>query len=591
MPIHDWTRRWGLAFRLRRSTRRLLVLLASLPAAVAMLGLLYMLGMTYLEEKPRSFLTSIEWASETLTTTGYGGDAHWRHPLMAIFVIAVQFTGLFLVFLIFPVYVLPYFEERFEARLPRSLPPMDGRLLFHRYGRAVDSLIEELRRLGTPFVILEQDPDLGRRLHDRGYPVVVGNLEEDAGMLRGIDRASALVTDADDHAGSTFIMMAREQGFTGPIYAFAENPLHRSPMLKIGATAVYTPSHVLAGALAARASPRISPPAEGLDALDEHLGVAEYRVHAESPLAGRTLGELHLRERLGVNLIGQWHSGAFVPARGPDIRIAPGAILLVIGARENLPRVEELAAPLRALGPIVVAGYGTVGRKVVQMLRDAGETTIVIDEQAQPDVDVVGNVLERATLEQAQVRAASALVLALSNDSAGVLAVAVIRDYAPQIRLIARVNRAASVVRLYQAGADFVLSTGQVAGQLLAHQLLGQSAPALEQRLRCVRLTPGRLVGGHPWKSGVRERSGAVVVAVERAGKAMLDLAAEFRVRPDDVVVVCGTLTSLDLYQREFKAERWRGTPGPFAVTPAPSAAAGTGGQAARETEATGLDA
>jgi Trk K+ transport system NAD-binding subunit len=554
--------RLGLGLQLRRSTRRLLALLASLPAAVVLIGGLYMLGMTYLEESPRSFLTSIEWAAETLTTTGYGGDAHWHHPLMTAFVIVVQFTGLFLVFLIFPVYVLPYFEERFEARLPHGLPPMDGRILFHRYGRAVDSLIEELRRVGSPFVILEQDPELGRRLHDRGYPVVVGSLEEDPRVLRGIDRARALITDADDHADSIFIMMAREQGFTGPIYALAENPLHRTPMLKVGATAVYTPSHVLAGALAARASSRISPRAEGLDALEEPLGMAEYRVHVESPLAGRTLGELHLRERLGVNLIGQWHSGTFVPVRGPQTRIAPGAILVVIGARDSLLRVEELAAPLRALGPIVVAGYGAVGRKVVEMLRDAGETTVVIDEQPGTGVDVVGNVLEQSTLERARVLDASSLVLALSNDSAAVLATAVIRDFAPQIRLIARVSRATSVARLYQAGADFALSMGQVAGQLLAYQLLGQSALSVEQRLHCVRLTPGALVGNHPWRSEVRERSGAAVVAVERAGKVILDLTSDFRVNADDVVIICGTGPSLDQYLREFHAAPWPGPAG-----------------------------
>ena len=38
-----------------------------------------------------------------------------------------------------------------------------------------------------------------------------------------------------------------------------------------------------------------------------------------------------------------------------------------------------MATPLRLHGPIVVAGYGAVGRKVVEMLHDAGETTIVID--------------------------------------------------------------------------------------------------------------------------------------------------------------------------------------------------------------------
>jgi len=547
-------RGWVFAAGFRRSTLRLLALLASLPAAVLLIGSLYMLGMTYLEGSPRGFWSSLEWAAETLTTTGYGADARWGHPLMALFVILVQFMGLFLVFLIFPIYVLPYFEERFEARLPRSLPTMDGRLLFHRYGRSVESLIEELRRVGTPFVILEQDVELGRRLRDRGFPVVVGQLDEDAGLLRGVERAQALVTDADDHDDSTFIMMAREQGFTGPIYALAEIPLHRTPMLKVGATAVYTPTHVLAAALAAHASPRIRPQAEGLNLLDDRIGLTEYRVHPESPLAGRSLGEIHLRELLGVNLIGQWHGGAFVPARGPDTRITPGAILVVIGARENLAKVEKLAAPISASGPIVVAGYGTVGRKVVEMLRDAGETTVVIDEQPKPGVDVVGNVLEHAALDQAKVREARTVVLALSNDSAGVFAAAVIRDFAPKIRLIARVNRAPSVARLYQAGADFALSTGQVAGQLLAYNLLGQSALSVEQRLSCVRVTPGTLVGAHPWKAGVRERSGATVVGVERGGRLLIDLPGNFRVGPDDTLVVCGSAASLDQYRLAFQA-------------------------------------
>jgi len=543
-----------LAKRIRRSTLRLLALLASLPAAVLLLGGLYVLGMTYLEHSPRELWSGLEWAAETLTTTGYGADARWHHPLMTLFVMLAQFMGLFLVFLIFPVYVLPYFEERFEARLPRALPQMDGRVLFHRYGPGVDSLIDELQRGGTPFVILEQDDQLARSLQDRDFPVVVGKLDEDVGALAGIERARALVTNADDHADATFIMMAREQGFAGPIYALAQNPLHRAPMLKVGATAVYTPAHVLAAALSARASARISPQAEGLQLLDTRVGLAEFRVHPESPLAGKGLGEIRIRERLGVSVIGQWKGGRFEPARGPDTRIAQGAILVVIGAHQNLAKVEGLAEPIRRTGPIVVAGYGAVGRKVVQMLGDAGETTIVIDDQAQPGVSVVGNVLEPATLEEAKVREASAVVLALSNDSAGVFATAVVRDYAPKVRLIARVNRAPNVARLYQAGADFALSVGQVAGQILAYHLLGEDAVSVEQRLKCVRVPAGALVGAHPWKAGVRERSGAAVVAVESGGEVFVEFADDFRVGPDDILFVCGTLESLDQYMREFRA-------------------------------------
>ena len=540
--------------KLSRPMLRLLALLAVLPAAVVSLGVLYMLGMTYLEGNPRGFWASLEWASETLSTTGYGADSRWQHPVMVLFVMFTQMAGIFLVFLIFPIFVLPFFEERFEARLARVLPPMDGRVLFHRYGPGVDSLIEELERVGAPFVILEGDPVLARSLHERGYPVVLGQFDEDPALLAGVAQARALVTNADDHDDATFIMMARERGFTGPAYALAENPLHRAPMIKVGATAVYTPSHVLAAALAARASARISPPAEGLSLVGEHVGLAEYRAHPDSPLAGKRLGDIQMRRRLGVTLVGQWSSGVFEAARGPDTRIVPGAILVVIGDDRNLAKVEALAAPIPRSGPIVVAGFGTVGSKVVEMLHDAGEQTLVIAEQAREGVDVVGNVLEQSVLEKAGVREAGTVVLALSSDSAGIFAAAVVRDFAPKVRLIARVNRASNVSRLYQAGADFALSVGQVTGHLLARHLLGESAVMVEQGLRCMRLAPGRLVGRHPWEAEVRERTGAAVVAVERGGQTLLDFGEDFQVEPGDGIFVCGTQEGLDLYQRLFDA-------------------------------------
>ena len=548
----QWAKR--IPIPARRSTRRLIALLITLPIAILILGTLYKSGMGYLEVRPRGFWESMEWATETLTTTGYGGDSRWNHPLMNLFVILTQILGLFLVLLIFPIYVLPYFEERFESRLPRVLPAMDGQVLFYRYGPAVDSMVEELKRVGTPFVILEEDDAMARNLRDRGYNVVFGILEEQADLLVGIQPARALVTNADDHSDATFIMMAREQGFERSILALAEDPLHRGPMMKIGATAVFTPTHVLGAALAARASTRISPRMEGMQLLGKHVGMAEFRVQPKSPLANKRLGDLQMRERHGVTVIGQWNDGRFILVTGPDTRIIPGAILVAVGAHANLTKVERLATPIRRHGAIVVAGYGTVGGKVVEMLRDAGETAVVIDIRAAPGIDVVGNVLEHSTLDQAKVLEASAVVLALSNDSAGVFATAVVRDYAPDVPLIARVNRAPNVARLYQAGADFALSVGQVAGQILAHHLLGEDAITVEQRLKFARLAAGSLVGAHPWHIGVDDRTGAAIVAVERGQNVFVEFAPDFRVCKDDLIFVCGTRGSLDKYMREFGA-------------------------------------
>ncbi|MEZ5578935.1 MAG: hypothetical protein R3F40_05690 [Candidatus Competibacteraceae bacterium] len=155
--------------RISRSTWRLIALLVSLPMAVLVFGGIYMLGSTYLEGKPVDYWSGLEWASETLTTTGYGAYAPWKHPLMILLVILTQFVGMFFLVLVFPVYVLPYIEERFELRLPRALPLMTGQVLFYRYGLGARFTAGGIPT-GHLFVIFEEDMQLARGLRDRGYP-------------------------------------------------------------------------------------------------------------------------------------------------------------------------------------------------------------------------------------------------------------------------------------------------------------------------------------------------------------------------------------------------------------------------------------
>ena len=541
-----------MAIKLKRSSKRFLSILGILPLTVVLLAWIYMQGMQHLEGHPRSFLQSLQWATETITTTGYGADNAWSHPVMALYVVLVQFAGQFLIFLVFPMVILPYFEEQFEVRLQHQLPTMAGKVLFYRYGPAIESLLDEFKNKGTPFVILEEDMELARNLRDRGFDVVFGKLADDPSMLAHVAQAQAVVANADDHANATFTMIVREQGYTGPLYALADDPLYRYPMIQLGATEVFTPSHVLGAALASQASIRISPPAEGMHLLGTKIGMAEFRVRTESPLAGKQLGELRLRERHGVTLIGQWLAGVFTTTKGPQTRVEAGAILVAVGTHANLEIVERMAMPIRRAGPIVLAGFGAVGQKVVEMLQDAGETVTVIDRLAAPGVDLVGSVLERATLDQARLREASAVVLALSDDSESVFATAVVRDYAPQVPLIVRVQRTRNTARIYRSGADFAISVGQVAGQILAFQLLGEQVLQVESRIKFIRQEAGALVGSHPWRSEELDRTGAKVVAVERGGDIIVEFKDDFVVQAEDQLFVCGSLSSLERYQRAF---------------------------------------
>ena len=541
-----------MKFKLNRANKRFLALIGLLPISVLILATLYMLGMTHLEGEPRTFMQGLQWASETITNTGYGADNRWHHPTMALFVIVTPFIGQFLVFLVFPVVVLPYFEEQFEVRLQHVLPPMAGKVLFYRFGPAIESVLEEFKANHTPFVIFEEDMELARSLRDRGFNVVFGKLAEDPSALANVSKAKAVVANAGDHANATFTMIVREYGYSGPLFALADDPIYRQPMVQIGATDVFTPAHVLGAALASQASTRISPPAEGMHLLGTKVAMMEFRVRAESPLAGKLLGDLRLREQHGVSVIGQWVAGTFTTTKGPQTRVEPGAILVVVGAHANLKIVERMAMPIHRAGPIVLAGFGAVGQKVVEMLKDAGESCVVIDRVATRGVDLVGSVLERTTLDKARVREASAVVLALSDDSESVFATAVVREYAPEVPLIVRVLRTRNTARIYRAGADFAISVGQVAGQILAYQLLDEQVVQVENRIKFVRQSAGTLVGKHPWGNDELDQTGAKVIAVERDREVLVEFELGFALRADDSLFVCGSINSLERYQRRF---------------------------------------
>jgi Trk K+ transport system NAD-binding subunit len=384
--------------------------------------------------------------------------------------------------------------------------------------------------------------------------VVFGKLAEDPSVLARVKDARAVVTNAGDHANATCALIVREHGFAGPLFALADDPLYRPPMVRIGATEVFTPAHVLGAALASRASTRISPPNEGMHLLGSKVGMAEFRVREDSPLAGKELGDLHLREKHGVSIIGQWNAGVFTTAKGPETRVEPGGILIAVGTHANLEKAKRMANPIRRTGPIILAGYGSVGRKVIELLHDAKESCIVIDLKSAPGVDVVGNVLELATLDRAGVREASAVILALGDDSESVFATAVVREYAPEAPLIVRVNRAPNTARIYRSGADFAISEGQVAGQILAYHLLDELIIPVENRIKFSCLSAGTLVGAHPWRNEVLERTGAKVIAVERGQEVLVEFDADFSLRPDDALFVCGSINSLERYQREFQA-------------------------------------
>jgi len=540
---------------MRNSQRRLLVLVVSLPIVLGLGALAYMLGMQALEGESRTYLQSLEWAAETLTTTGYGADTAWQHPLMVAFVIGWQFVGLFLVFLVFPVYLIPFLEERFEKRLQTHIKPTSGHVVIYRYGAAVESLLEETLRFGLETVVIESDETVARRLTDQGLTVLYGSLQDDVLDRAHVASARTLIANSSDDDNAAAIVSARQSGCSGEILALVEDPLHRQPILLAGATKTFTPHHALGAALASQASGQLGQAFSATRHLGRGLSIREVRIDSDSPLAGRTLADAGIGRESGVTVLGQWVGGTLQTDPMADTPIVAGGILVVAGSTQAAQEFAESCAPSGALpsGPILVAGYGEVGAKVAELLRAVGEPVTVLD-RSEVSADAVGDALDSEFLTRVGIADARSVVLALDSDPATLFASVIIRDLAPHLPIIARVNHSENVERIHAAGADFALSISRIAGQMLARELLGEEAIALEGQLKVMKTTLPSLAGLRSNEIDIRERTGCSVVAVERGADLIVDLGAEFQFEADDTIFVAGSDDAsqafFDLYGR-----------------------------------------
>ena len=527
------------------SRRKLLLLLAAVPVAILVAALIYRFGMASLEEEPRTFLEALLWSAETLTSTGYGKDNAWSHPVMVVFVIGMQLLGAFSLFLLLPAYLLPLLEQRFQVRLPTRAEATDHVVVLH-HGPAVATLLEEFERQSVPCVIVEPDEAEARRLHERGVTVVQGSLDDGALERVDLQKARALIANGSDDQNVAAALGARLLDFTGEILAIVEEPRHREPVLKAGATAVFTPRHIVGAALAARASERISPTISGLGQLGRQILIGQFRVETGSDLAGKTLREADLGHRTGVQVLGQWVAGRMIAADSPDMRLVENALAVVAGTEEGIEAVERLGEgvhQIQASGHFSIIGGGEVGSKVAELLRDADEQVRVLDRRDGPRVDVVGDVLDLDALNSMALEDAQAAVVAVGSDSVTLFATVVIKDRFPDLPVIARVNDAINLERILAAGAEYAVSMSAVSGQLLARHLLGEEAVAVDHQLRVVRVVSAAAVGKHPRDLQIRERTGCTLVAVERCakGEVVVSFGDDFRFEDGDSIFACGT--------------------------------------------------
>jgi Trk K+ transport system NAD-binding subunit len=527
-----------------RQRRRLLAYLGLLTGVSILYTLLFKHGMAALEQRPLSYVESFHFVIETFTTTGYGEYAPWESAPMLLLVDAMQLTGVFLIFLSLPLFVVPWIEQRLEVQPPSSVTA-DDHVVICGFGPRGETLANELAAQDVDHVVLESDWDTAQSLHEAGQPVVHG----DPGSTTALERVSvpdarAVVLNESDERNATIALSVRELDAAVQTVGFVEDPSQADYIRYAGADRVLSPHEILGDSLADKVRSGITNKLGDTVRIGEDFEIVEMPIQRDSELDGVTLGASGIRERTGVNVIGAWFSGEFLGAPDPERELDFHTILLVAGRRSNLEDLKEITLAeerSRRTERVVLAGYGEVGSTIRSVLDREDITTTVVDLEEQPGVDVVGDVTEGGTLAEADIADASTLILALGDDTTTVFATLVAREANESLEIICRANEAESARKLYAAGADYVLALSTVAGRMLAQTILGEDVMALDKQIDIVRTDAPAFEGQTLAEADVRSRTGCTVIAVEREGEVLSDLDPEFRIREGDSLVVAGT--------------------------------------------------
>jgi len=145
----------------------------------------------------------------------------------------------------------------------------------------------------------------------------------------------------------------------------------------------------------------------------------------------------------------------------------------------------------------------------------------------------------------------------LPDDTTTEFATLVIRDLAPNIQILARVEERADISKTYRAGGDYVLSLARVSGRMSASQLLegARDVVSLEQQVETVRQQVPALDGLTIGEADVRGRTGCTVLAIEREDAIVTDVGPDTTFQPEDVLVVVGSDEAISAFKQEFRSD------------------------------------
>ncbi len=320
--------------------------------AVALLLVLVAIGVIgYMAIERWNALDALFMTVITLSTVGYM-EVHPLSTTGQIFTIALIVVGVGGMLYTVTAVVAYVVEVQFPGivrrrRMTDRIAELKNHYIVCGFGRVGHFIAEELARERAPFVVVEANPEVHKLCEGAGRLCILGDATEDETLKgAGIDRARGLVAALDSDEKNLYVVLSarvlRPDIF---IVARATSEDAEAKLKRVGANRVLTP-YATAGR---RMATLLMRPlvADFLDTVmhseQMELLLEEITIPEDSPLAGLTIGEMHVRTRTGSFILAlQRRDGTLVTAPDGATRLQAGDELVVLGTRAQLRQLEQL---------------------------------------------------------------------------------------------------------------------------------------------------------------------------------------------------------------------------------------------------------
>lgn len=518
-----------------------------------------------LEGQKHSWVTGFYWTIVVMSTLGFG-DITFTSDIGRVFSILVLLSGVILLLILLPFifikfFFAPWMEAQARSRAPRELPPdTRNHIIITNYDQVTSALIRKLISHKQDYIVVVDELQRALELYDRNIKVAVGNIDDpETYSNMQVQNAKLVVATNSDQMNTNITLTLRENYEHLPIVTTAESPHSVDILQMAGSSRVLQLYDLLGNSLAAWTIAG--------DCRSNIIGRYGQLVIAQAPvmgtpLIGKTIAESSIRESYGLTVVGIWERGKFVIPK-PDTVIGRTSVLVFAGTEDSVASYDEVYSLYQiykvAGDPVIIVGGGRVGQAIAARFQKEEIPYLIIEKSRRRTEEdfrfVYGDAADIHTLEKAWFEKAPAALITSHDDTTNIYLTKYLRSLRPDMQILSRASEDRNVSTLHRAGADFVMSYASLGANTIFNFLMDEETLLLAEGLNFFHLqAPRSLIGKTLLQSGIREKTGCTVIAVQHKDSISVNPEPNLLISRDDEIILVGTYDTERSFRNEYPA-------------------------------------